>query len=479
MHADAVGWSDPRGSTLTETYENWRHRAEDKAARAGAEAWRANPESSVFDGALLRRQTEELTRTREAGNAIKLVPLLREALYRHLAELADPRLYAMTPLGTKHVVEAFYEEALACIAYLADPARTGLDPEFTLAGFKRAAHIFGRSALLLSGGASLGFFHLGVVKALCEHALLPDVLSGASMGALIACGVGVRTDEELEALFEDPSVIRTDAIKRLPPRRAARERAMYDPARLEAVVLHNCGDFTFEEAHARTGRTVSISVSPTRERQKPRVLCYYTTPNVLMTSAAVASAAIPGAFPATTLRQRLPSGEVAPYMGTETWIDGSLKGDLPMRRLSRLHNINHFIVSQANPHVAPIRRMTRRRGAPGVPSIVASSVRIQVAHQLELARDLTRRTPLYGALDVAQSLAGQPYGGDIDIHPHFRPTALLRAMSNISHAELLKHINDGERATWPMLARVRDQTCVSRALYAAIRSLSLQTGAIS
>ena len=159
-------------------------------------------------------------------------------------------------------------------------------------------------------------------------------------------------------------------------------------------------------------------------------------------------------------------------MGTETWIDGSLKGDLPMRRLSRLHNVNHFIVSQANPHVAPIRSFTRRRGSPGLSGIVASSLRTQVAHQLELARDLTRRTPLYGALDVAQSLAGQPYGGDIDIHPPPRPFALLRAMSNISYSELLRHIEEGERSTWPLLARVRDQTCVSRALYDAIRRLS-------
>ena len=462
---------------MNERYENWRKQAEEEAARSGAEAWRRNPQSQVYDAVLLREHTEELTRMREARKAMELIPLLREALYRHLGELADPRLYRATPLGTKHLVEAFYDEALACVAYLSDPSQTGLDPEFTLAGFKRAAHIFGRSALLLSGGASLGFFHLGVVKALSEHALLPDVLSGASMGALIACGVGVRTDDEIRTLFEDPSVIRTDAIKRLSPRRAASERAMYDPGRLEEVVLHNNGDYTFEEAYERTGRTVSISVSPTRERQKPRVLCYYTTPNVLMTSAAVASAAIPGAFPPTTLRQRLPSGRSAPYMGTETWIDGSLKGDLPMRRLSRLHNVNHFIVSQANPHVAPIRSFTRRRGSPGVSGIVASSLRTQVAHQLELARDLTRRTPLYGALDVAHSLAGQPYGGDIDIHPRPRPFALLRAMSNISYKELLLHIEEGERATWPLLARVRDQTCVSRALYDAMRRLNVRHAA--
>ena len=455
-------------------YEEWRRTAEAAADGARAEAWRSDPQSSVYEAALLREHTEELTRIRESRNAGALIPVLQEALYRHLGELEDPRLYSVTPLGTKHIVEAFYAEALACIEYLADPDETGLGLAFTLAGFRRASHIFGRSALMLSGGATLGFFHLGVVKALFEHGLLPDVLSGASMGALVASGTGVRTDTEIRALFDDPRAIRTDAIKRLPPQRAAAERAVYDPARLEEVVAHNCGDYTFQEAYERSGRTVSISVSPTRERQKPRVLCHYTSPNVLMNSAAVASAAIPGAFPGAMLHQRLPSGDSAPYMGTETWIDGSLKGDLPMRRLSRLHNVNHFIVSQVNPHVAPVRKVTGRRGVlPFVSRAVVSSFRTQVAHQLGLARSYTRKTPLYGPIDLAHSLAEQPYGGDIDIHPRLRPLALLRTLSNISHKELLQHIAEGERATWPLLARVRDQTCVSRALDAAIRRLSL------
>ncbi|NJN36554.1 MAG: hypothetical protein HC794_05210 [Nitrospiraceae bacterium] len=34
-----------------------------------------------------------------------------------------------------------------------------------------------------------------------------------------------------------------------------------------------------------------------------------------------------------------------PYLDGERWVDGSLHGDLPKQRLSRLHNVNHFIVS--------------------------------------------------------------------------------------------------------------------------------------
>ena len=144
-----------------------------------------------------------------------------------------------------------------------------------------------------------------------------------------------------------------------------------------------------------------------------------------------------------------------------------------MRRLSRLNNVNHFIVSQVNPHVAPVRRVTGKSGiVPVVSGVVVSSLRTQLAHYLDVARDVTQSTRLYGAIDVAHSLADQPYGGDIDINPRIRPLALLRTMSNISHKELLQHIHEGERATWPMLARVRDQTCVSRAMDAAIKRMS-------
>jgi predicted acylesterase/phospholipase RssA len=33
------------------------------------------------------------------------------------------------------------------------------------------------------------------------------------------------------------------------------------------------------------------------------------------------------------------------------WIDGSVDGDLPMTRLTEMLNVNHFIMSQVNPHV--------------------------------------------------------------------------------------------------------------------------------
>ena len=50
-------------------------------------------------------------------------------------------------------------------------------PQDMLEFFRRASHCFGRSALMLSGGGVLGFYHLGVVKTLLDQGLLPRVIS--------------------------------------------------------------------------------------------------------------------------------------------------------------------------------------------------------------------------------------------------------------------------------------------------------------
>jgi len=42
----------------------------------------------------------------------------------------------------------------------------------------------------LSGGAFLGYYHGGVVKALFEGGYLPRVISGASAGSILASVVG-------------------------------------------------------------------------------------------------------------------------------------------------------------------------------------------------------------------------------------------------------------------------------------------------
>jgi TAG lipase/steryl ester hydrolase/phospholipase A2/LPA acyltransferase len=81
------------------------------------------------------------------------------------------------------------------------------------------------------------------------------------------------------------------------------------------------------------------------------VLNYLTSPHVFLWSAALASCAVPGVFEPVELRARSIDGKEIPYFPQgQKWSDGSVENDLPMQRLSELFNVNHFVVSQVNPH---------------------------------------------------------------------------------------------------------------------------------
>ena len=49
------------------------------------------------------------------------------------------------------------------------------------------------------------------------------------------------------------------------------------------------------------------------------------------------------------------TGKAIPWdpIASEGWVDGSVDNDLPMNRLAEMFCVNHFIVSQVNPHVVP------------------------------------------------------------------------------------------------------------------------------
>ncbi len=457
-----AAWAD---LDAADSAEAWQTGAEALDALTGLDAWREEDESPHYDAALIRAELRELEGMRTRGDGLSLARTLTESLFRHLSDLTAPDLYRVALGGTKRLITDYLEEVEACLRWLACTPVEGIGHREKRHRFERSWRVYGRSALMLSGGATWGFFHIGVVKALFQAGLLPRILSGASTGAMVAAGMGSRTDAELEDLFANPDQMRLDGLQPVGVRTAWRQRAWLDPERLLAVLRHNCGDWTFAEAHKRSGRVLNISVSPTRTRQKPRVLSHLTSPDVYVASAALASSALPGLFPAVVLDQRGPDGARVPYVPSERWVDGSIYEDLPKLRLARLHNVNHFIVSQTNPHVVPFVSHHDERGLlPTVAGLTTTAVRTQGAWAAELASKAARRNrgPLGQLADRAQALASQDYRGDIDIHPRFRMALLKKVVVNPSPDDLAVFIREGERATWPKLAMVRNQTRLGR-----------------
>lgn len=456
------------------TYERWLGAASALDALDGNDVWTEADDSPYYDAELIRRHIGELRDLRAAGDFVTLEATVTESLYRNLPDLAAPQLYEETRVGaTKSLVADFLDEAERALNTLCDAEIPGMSRAEKRARFERAYSNHGRSTLMLSGGAAWGLFHLGVVKALLTRRMLPQVICGSSMGAIVASGICVRTDEELREFFAHPETIHRRAVAIAGPRELWRTRSMLSMRQLEEHIRDNVGDWTFQEAFDRTGRVLNVSVSPTRARQKPRVLSHLTAPNVLIADATVASCAIPAFWPSVRLRARDPrTGAVTDYVPTERWVDGSLRSDLPLRRVGRLHNVNHFIVSQANPFVVPFAVRPTDGPVQAAARFGGSLFRAQTAAVLDETRRRVHSDRVRPWLDAAHALADQHYGGDITIHPPVTPAFYAKVMQNPSETQLRAYIHGGQRATWPRLAMIRDQTRVERTLAACVERLS-------
>jgi TAG lipase/steryl ester hydrolase/phospholipase A2/LPA acyltransferase len=446
------------------TYQEWLSVAQALDEHDGLMDWRSSDASSFFHESLIRDHIRQMQALRQSQDWQGLAVLLQESVYRHLGELNNPELYQYARSGTKHVVTEYLDEVEQVMRTLSEQSIPNMPEQHKLALFEQAERIYGRPALMLSGGAAFGIYHLGVTKALWEANLLPTILAGSSMGAIVAAAVCNRSDAELDTLFsEQMESIHHRALRWRSPKQMWQQGTFMDERQIFEHIIANVGSTTFGEAYQRSGRILNISVSPTRTHQKPRILNYLTAPNVLVEYAAQASCAVPLLFAPVALQARHANGQQIPYMSTETWIDGTVHGDLPRERLARLHNVNQTIVSQANPHVIPFITHKKQRGIRAVGKhVVSSLIHTSSAELLDIGRHVLQKTPLSPLLTQAHAVAAQSYLGDINIQFPFQPKAYLKVVANPNAAGLANYIRLGEQATWPQIPMIRDLTRISR-----------------
>jgi TAG lipase/steryl ester hydrolase/phospholipase A2/LPA acyltransferase len=302
----------------------------------------------------------------------------------------------------------------------------------------------------------------GVVKALFEQDLLPRTISGSSMGSIMAAWTCCHTDDELRVLFADLSLINTDALGRLPMREMLKQRTVMDQAKLLKFLGTVLPDMTFGESLKHSRRILNVTVSPLRKLQTPRLLNYLSSPEALVRHAVLASCAVPLVFKPVQLmaRQR---GVVKPWMENELWVDGSVSGDLPFTQLTQMLNINHYITSQANPHVVPFLALQGSGVVPAMARMQGNIVRKGAAELFDVARMHAPGGLLRSAFDTAHSVSDQVYAGsDMHIQLPFRPALYAKVLSNPSFKEFQDYVRLGERATWPQLAMIRNRTRLSR-----------------
>lgn len=327
-------------------------------------------------------------------------------------------------------------------------ARASTEAQATLQALARR---FPETALVLSGGGALGFFHLGVARALFAAGVMPRVVAGASMGAMIAGGLATRTEGELAEGFRDPSWIERHGLRWHGPKELWQRRSLCCPEKMGEVVRRNIGEHTFKEAHQKTGRVLAIAVTSARPGHPVRLLSHESTPHTSIPQAALASGAIPAFFPRVEL-------------DGEHYLDGSFGADVPIERLTRSFGVGHFVVSQVNAFALPFLAAGRIAGA-RLLGRWARHTAGSAAHHTGL---VLRPTPLGSPLHLLGALGRQNYKGDLTITPDLRPGLLTRVMANPSLAELRLLIEAGAEAAAKSVPILERRLALRRALLDAL-----------
>ena len=462
-------------------------------------------EDMGYDEELIESRVEHLQRIREKGSIRDIMFHLRTDLLRNLGNMTSLRLESSTSVELPQPIEEYLAEVTKQLEMITSrEAAPDSSTEEKLTFLQETRHAFGRTALVLSGGGSFGTFHLGLIKTLIEHNLVPRVLAGSSVGAIACAFIATRSPSDVMEIFSDldekperMGFYSGTSMRQLFGHYVV-NGSLHSGDILQRRLRSELGDVTFQEAFDISGKILCITVSPTRKNESPRLLSYLTSPHVLVWSAVSASCAFPGLFPAQKLYAKDLSGNVVVYHGecvsieapsttttlstmddddagsktgagavgaqkkhkeTRHWRDGSLEDDLPLRRLSELFNANYFIVSQVNPHIIPFLHAKQKlRSCGRVFGGMASLMESEVKHRVGQLREIL------GERGRSLSLLTQSWEGDVTIVMPATMKQYQGLIFNPTKSEYSFAFRQGQINTWPKLhiidANMRIEKCL-------------------
>ncbi|ORY48594.1 hypothetical protein BCR33DRAFT_714343 [Rhizoclosmatium globosum] len=445
------------------TYSQWCIAAENlDRLKELDKNWSYDDESPLYDYKLIRHRRELLQKARNAKDYLQMVYLLRSGLLRNLGGLNEILLFSHLFLRTKKLIQDYHEEVVQSIRYISDSPYVSSKLEF----LKDTRQSFGSSALVLHGGASFALYHLGVAKTLFEQNMLPRIISGSSISALMAALICIHTDDELPTIFDASGIKLKSFEKRNTKggyqrklRRLLEHGYLLDADVLTQCVNDNLGDITFEEAFLKTRRILNITVSSERKNEVPRLLNYLTAPTVLIRTAACASASSLGVFRSVNLLAKDKTGRVVQWGASHIkWGDSSYDSESPEARLAELFNVNHFIVSQSSPLATPFlpKGPHHRKSSP---------FQKLMSFMFNEARHIINQVGHFGFLPASvSSLFSPKLLGHVTISPLLTMNDLWAVFSNPRKETMKYWIEKGEKSTWPFVTLIRNRTMVEFAL---------------
>ncbi len=450
------------------SYDEWKAAAIAHDQKSGVRRWQTSDESKHFDYASIRRRLKRLRRLKNKKDYAAILFALNEGLHGNIDGMGSSALYGKSKFSTKRLIVDYVDEVVGALELLASSKADDIPLRERLDFFRRAQHCYGCSALVMSGAGSLLYFHIGVVKALWLEGLLPNILSGSSGGAIVGSLVSTHSNKYIEKILEPENLVHEiERDQGLFSRFEAFKPEIATTEDVQDALNHLVPDITFQEAFEQTGRHLNISIAAAEKHQTSRLLNSITTPNVFIREAVMASAAVPGFYPPVALAAKNDKGKKQPYLPSRRWVDGSLSDDLPAKRLSRIYGVNHFIVSQVNPHIFPFVTDTKRKRdlLTTVKLAAGRTAREWInASASMLEKPLSWNSTANKLANAGLSIINQDYFGDINILPDSRLFNPLKLLAHRSIEEVVELIEMGEKATWPKIEMIRVQTTISKTL---------------
>ncbi len=481
-----------RASKSAETYEQWHNLQAETDRLLGLDVWRRRNDSKHYDWLKISRQKREIERCQVNGDILNLCGMLRMHPVRNLYDILSPRLYTKAHAGTKLLIEDYIRQVQCCVSDLAAISGTqaGFNSQTKMELFHDTSHAFGRSTLVLQGGSAFSMCHIGVVKALHLRGLLPRIITGIATGALVAALVGVHTNDELLEVLTGKAIdlssfqrsrmrrrkLADDAPAGTKWLQALRRRSarflrtghIFNIRVLEECAQDNLGDITFEEAFAKTGRILNVTVALPNEVGMPQLFNYITAPHVLIWSAVVASTATSKTLYAPVqLYCKNETGSTEPFVATDYQANTSKQRnhsscgravlqEAPLKRIGELFNVNHFVVSQNRPYIAPfVRAEQNYAGHSTIFNVLIRLFSGEVFHLLTQLNSLGWLPTTLCRLLMDETIPSNSRWAKISLTPDLTFRDLLALFDTPTEHLLDKWIMRGERSVWPAVPELR------------------------
>ena len=223
------------------------------------------------------------------------------------------------------------------------------------------------TAFVLGGGGVLGAVEVGMLRALLERGIVPDLVLGTSVGALNGAMVArhphVDVIDRLTELWTATAQSRDvygDRPLRTVRRAVSTGTHIYSPGPLRARLENELGDATFEDLPVTFG-VCAASIERAAEH-------WFTTGPIV--PAILASAAVPGL---------LPPARIETEYGVEHFLDGGLVNSIPVGRAVELGARRIFVLQ--------VGRIDRPLTVPKRPWEVVR-VSFEVARRHRFTRDM-------------------------------------------------------------------------------------------